>query len=250
MKSLCLSLALLLPAAIPQAVSADDDIAAALASPNRPQADIDRDATRKPAEVLEFFAIEPGMTILEVFSGGGYYTQILDAVVGDAGRVLSHNNTAYLDYVGAEYEARYAAGSLPNTEQILAELDELSFPPDSLDAVLLIQTWHDFLYGAEGWPDPDEGAFLDKLCTAMKPGSVLGVIDHAASPGDDPGATASSLHRVDPAVVRVAILGHCFETAGEIDVLANPADDHTGSATQAPMRGQTDRFIMKFVRKG
>ncbi len=250
MKQVCVCLVLLLSGAISQAFAVESDVAAALADPARQQADIERDSTRKPAEVLDFFGIGAGMTVLEVFSGGGYYTQILDAVVGDEGRLLSHNNMAYLDYVGAEYEARFDAGVLPNTEQILAELDELNFPPGSLDAVLLIQTWHDFLYEEDGWPDADEDAFLEKLCTAMKPGAVLGVVDHAGRPGDDPETTASDLHRVDPALVRLAILDHCFELAGEIDVLANPADDPGISATQGPMRGRTDRFVMKFVRKG
>ena len=71
---------------------ASEAIASAVASEARPAADVARDEGRKPDEVLAFFGIEPGMTVLEVFAGGGYYTQILDGVVGSEGRVLTHNN--------------------------------------------------------------------------------------------------------------------------------------------------------------
>lgn len=226
-------------------------IASALAHPARPAADRERDAGRKPGEVLEFFGIEPGMTVLEVFAGGGYYTQILDALVGESGRVLAHNNPAYLNFVGEQFEARFADGGLPRTERLIAEANEIELPADSLDAALLSLTWHDFLFGAEeyGWPDVDEEAFLDLLCAAMKPGAILGVVDHVAKPGGDPGAIAQTLHRVDPASVRTIIGASCFTLAAESDLLRNPADDHSTSATQGPLQGQTDRFVMRFVRE-
>ena len=67
----------------------------AVAAEGRTDADRERDAGRKPAEVLEFFAIEPGMSILDMFSGGGYYTELLSHVVGPEGRVVAHTNSAY-----------------------------------------------------------------------------------------------------------------------------------------------------------
>lgn len=59
----------------------------AVGDPSRPAADRERDALRKPAAVLEFFGIRPGMTVLEMYSGGGYYAEILSKVVGGEGRV-------------------------------------------------------------------------------------------------------------------------------------------------------------------
>jgi len=66
--------------------------AAALDNPSRPDADRERDADRRPAEVLEFFGIQSGATVLDMFSGGGYYTEMLAHVVGDNGHVVSHMN--------------------------------------------------------------------------------------------------------------------------------------------------------------
>ena len=65
-----------------------------LQNPARPETDRARDADRKPAEVLQFLGVMPGMTVLDMFSGGGYYTKILSSVVGDSGRVVAHSNEA------------------------------------------------------------------------------------------------------------------------------------------------------------
>ena len=61
----------------------------AVASESRPEADRARDAGRKPAEVLEFFGIAPGMTVLDMFTGGGYYAELIGTVVGDEGKVVA-----------------------------------------------------------------------------------------------------------------------------------------------------------------
>ena len=78
--------------------------AAALESPLRPDADRERDAGRRPADVLEFFGIKSGATVLDMFSGGGYYTEMLAHVVGDDGHVVSHMNQPMLNFSGDEFE--------------------------------------------------------------------------------------------------------------------------------------------------
>ena len=88
----------LAPIAGPAAQTADEPIAIALAHPERLAGDRTADPRRKPGIVLEFFGIEPGMTVLDLYSGGGYYTEILARVVGEEGRVVAHNNTPYLEY--------------------------------------------------------------------------------------------------------------------------------------------------------
>jgi predicted methyltransferase len=69
-------------------------VTAAVASPDRPEADRARDAARKPAEVLAFFGFAPGNKLLDLFAGGGYYTEILSHLVGPKGHVTAHNNKA------------------------------------------------------------------------------------------------------------------------------------------------------------
>lgn len=190
-------------------------IQAAVAHPRRPEADTQRDEARKPAEVLEFLSIAPGMTVLDVFAGGGYYTEILDALVGSDGKVISHNNQAYLGFIGPQLEQRFANGRLSNTEQLIAEANDVVLEPASLDAALMILAYHDFFYGSEqfNWPDVDESAFLNELCKAMKPGAILGVADHVAPAEGDIADHTFRLHRISPQKVLEDMTGACFDLA-------------------------------------
>ncbi|MCH8058987.1 MAG: hypothetical protein IIA11_00870 [Proteobacteria bacterium] len=99
--------------------------ASAVANPARSDADRARDAGRKPAEVLKFFGITPGMKVFDMFSGGGYYAEILTHVVGDTGLVIAHTNETSLGYVGDEFNARYGDDRLPIVEILMAENNEL-----------------------------------------------------------------------------------------------------------------------------
>jgi predicted methyltransferase len=226
-------------------------VKSAVANPNRPEADVQRDAARKPAEVLSFLGIKPDMTVLDVFAGGGYYTEILDTLVGEDGKVLLHNNDAYINFVGPQLETRLAEGRLKNTEQLVTEADELSLEEGSLDGAVMILAYHDFFFGNDdyGWKDVNETIFLDQLCSAMKPGAILGVADHIDTSGGDVTEVAFGLHRIDPEKVKSDMTSACFDLEAESDILRNQTDDHTASAVIPDMRGKTDRFLFKFVRR-
>lgn len=226
-------------------------IAAAVANPQRPAEDIEKDANRKPAKVLSFFDIKPGMTVLDLFSGGGYYTEMLNSVVGEDGHVIAHTNEAYIPFSGEIYQKRYVDGRLAHTETIIAEADDLVLEENSLDAALMVLTWHDFLYEdmENGWNAIDETLLMHKLCKAMKPGAVLGLIDHVANSGGDPTQVAKDLHRIDPQVVRDTFAKSCFKLKAEAGFLHNGTDDHTLVMYDKSIRGKTDRFVFKFVRK-
>jgi predicted methyltransferase len=232
-------------------LDASQAVTDALSSPERPAEDVARDANRKPDEVLSFFDIEPGMTVFDMFSGGGYYTEILDGIVGKNGRVIAHNNQAYLGYIGETFEKRHADGRLARTETVISEVDELEFETNSLDAALLVLTWHDFLFADpdNGWPAIDRSLLLDKLCTAMKPGAVLGLVDHAANPGGEAADIAKTLHRVDPQLVKSDFARSCFTLEAEAEFLQNADDDHTLSVFDPAIRGKTDRFVYRFIKE-
>lgn len=223
----------------------------AVTNPARPEADVQRDADRKPAEVLSFIGIEPGMAVLDVFAGAGYYTEILDALVGPDGKVLFHNNDAYLGFIGPKLEERLAGGRLSNTEKLIAEADELELEANSLDGAVMILAYHDFFFGNDqyGWKDADENVFLEDLCKAMKPGAVLGVADHIADSGGDVTDVAFTLHRVDPQRVMADMTGTCFDLVAESNLLRNTTDNHSIPAISPDLRGKTDRFLYKFVRR-
>lgn len=226
-------------------------IAAAVQNPRRPEADMLRDETRMPDKVLSFLNIQPGMNVLDVFAGGGYYTEILDSLVGEDGKVLSHNNQAFIEFVGPQLEQRFANGRLTNTEQIVAEANDIEIAEGSLDAALMILAYHDFFYSSEqySWPDIDESAFLETLCKAMKPGAILGVADHIAPAGGDTTDVAFNLHRISPDKVVEDMTASCFDLEAESKLLRNDSDDHNVPSVAPEMSGKTDRFLFKFVRR-
>jgi len=235
------------PAAEEVAVAATSIYADAVAHEARPEADRGRDAGRKPAEVLEFFGITPGMTVLDMFSGGGYYTEILSYAVGENGRVIAQSNEAYLQFVGDEFEERYLGGRLTNAQVLMAENNELELEADSLDAVMLVLSFHDLFYTApdNGWPAIDVPAFLAELHSGLRTGGIVGIIDHYAADGA-PSDTGGTTHRIDPAIVVAAMTDAGFELDGQSDLLRNPEDDYEKVVFDPELRGKTDRFLMRF----
>jgi predicted methyltransferase len=192
----------------------------AVAHPDRRSADHGRDAGRKPAEVLAFFGIEPGMTVLDLFSGGGYYSELLSIVVGPQGKVVAHSNAAYLGFVGDEFEERYADGRLANVDVLMAENNELELPGEEFDAVTLILSYHDIFY-------------------------VDAENDHFAEAGS-PRETGNSVHRIDPGIVISELEIAGFVLDGTSDVLRNMDDDYGKSVFDPELRGKTDRFVLLF----
>jgi len=225
------------------------DYGAVLTAPGRPAADREQDASRKPAESLAFFAVQPGMTALDLFAGAGYYSELLAAAVGPTGRVVAHNNKAYLSGVGEELTRRFADSRLPNVEQMAAEANELGLTPGRFDFVLLSAAYHDVYYvnEAQNWPKIDGPRLLAELFEGMRPGATLIVIDHAATPGS-PAETGGTLHRIDPAIVKTDFASAGFVLDGESDVLRNPADDFTKNVFDPAVRYKTDRFMLRFRR--
>lgn len=221
----------------------------AVGDPSRPAADRERDALRKPAAVLEFFGIRPGMTVLEMYSGGGYYAEILSKVVGGEGRVVAHNNQAYARHAADEVAARYADGRLPNVEMLMAENNELELPAAEFDAILMILAYHDiyFVSPKHGWPKIDGPKLLAELYAAAKPGAVLGIVDHYAEAGA-PRETGGTTHRIDPRIVITEVEAAGFELAGKSDVLRNMDDDYSRNVFEADLRGRTDRFVLRFTK--
>ncbi len=222
-------------------------VQAALANPARPAADQARDEARQSSAVLTFFRITPGMTVLDLWSGGGYYTELLSYVVGPSGRVVAHNNTPYLNFAKDDLAVRFAPGRLPNVERLLAENNQLALPAGRFDAVLMTNVYHDiyFVDDRAGWPRIDGPKLLAEIFRSLKPGGVLGVTDHAAVPGSPPG-TGGTLHRIDPELLKREISAAGFILEAESDVLVNPEDDRTKSAFDPSIKGRTNQVVLRF----
>jgi predicted methyltransferase len=222
---------------------------AAVANESRPETDRERDAGRKPAEVLAFFGIEPGMTVLDMFSGGGYYAEIISHLVGPEGQVIAQSNEAYLKFVGDEFEKRYLGGRLANAQVLMVENNELTLEPGSLDAIMLVLSFHDLYYISpeDGWPEIDVQELLAEFYSSLKPGGIVGIVDHAAAAGS-PSETGGTTHRIDPAIVIETMTAAGFTLDGKSDILSNPQDDYDKSVFNAEVRGKTDRFIHRFIK--
>ncbi len=233
------------PASAPSASTA---IEAALASPDRPQADLEQDATRKPREILGFLGVEPGMRVLDAMSAGGYYTELLARVVGVKGQVIAYNNPPYAKFAAKGIAERYAGDRLPNVRQVTAEVGDLELQPGSLDAVLFVMSYHDLYWKpADGsWAGTDPALLLAKLHAALKPGGVVVVQDHVANAGGDTAQLVDELHRIDPAIVKQDFARAGFEFDGESAVLAHPDDDHSKLVFEPGVRGKTDQFVFRF----
>jgi predicted methyltransferase len=243
--SLLLALALL--PAVSTSATTSQSIADALNREDRLEGDAEIDSRRKPAEVLAFFDIEPGMTVLEMFAGGGYYSEILSYVVGDEGTVYAHNNKPYIAYTKKELERRFTPGRLGNVKRLEAENNELELSGSQFDAALMVLAYHDVYHVDEesGWFRIDGPKMLAEIYGSMKPGAVLGIVDHVADAGS-PGETGQTLHRIDPQLLKKDIEAAGFVFDGEIDVLRNPDDDRSKPMYAEGIRGKTDRVVYRF----
>jgi len=231
-------------------VPAEPDVsiyAAAIDSATRPEEERASDAGRQPAAVLEFFGVQPGNVVLEMWAGGGYYTELLAHVVGENGKVVAHANTPLMNFAGEAHTKRHADSRLPNTEILVAENNELALEADSFDVATIILNYHDLYWSSEeyGWDQIDIPAFHAELFKGIRPGGILGIVDHQAASGS-PGETGTTLHRIDSAIVIAELTAAGFVLDGESDALRNAEDDHSKGVFDPEIRGKTDRYVLRF----
>jgi len=225
-----------------------DPIAAAIGSSERPADDRSQDAVRQPAAILAFFGVKPGWRVADIFSAGGYYTELLSRIVGPQGEVIAYNNPPYMKFAAKDVVARYAGNRLSNVRQITSEVDELTLAPGSLDGAIFVMSYHDMYWRpADGtWNKTDPKVMLSKLHAALKDDGVVVVQDHVATPGGDTAQIVEKVHRIDPAVVRRDFEAAGFKLDGESAALEHDADDHTKLVFDPVIRGKTDQFIYRF----
>ena len=255
---------------IPAADPVPAYIASVIADPSRPDTDRQRDADRKPAEVIAFAGIKPGDKVADFMPGGGYFTRIFCKLVGDAGHVYAivvprpatapaPTAPAVTEPAGGEACTNVTTSSLKMRLIPAPELHDDSDPgwvyeywssspaaenfvaPEPLDVIWTSENYHDLHNKAFGSPDMlkvDTG-----LLTALRPGGVLIVEDHAAARGSGARDTAS-LHRIAAEQVKREVLEAGFEFVGESKVLRHGNDPHTANAHD--MHDKTDRFLLKF----
>jgi len=218
-------------------------IAAAVADSSRPKEETDRDANRKPVEVLTFAGVKPGDKVADYIAGGGYFTHIFASVVGPKGHVYAQEPAEIEKFEAKEIAGlREWAKTHPNVSVGSGPaMAQLAFP-EKLDLFWISQNYHDL-------KDPflgpvDTAAFNKAVFAALKPGGTYIVLDHVAVAGDM--TAPDKVHRIDPAVVKKEVEAAGFKFEGESKLLANPNDPHTALVFDKSIRGHTDQFIYKF----
>lgn len=223
-------------------------IRAAIQSPDRLAGDAAEDTRRRAFEVLEALGAGEGNRILDAFSGGGYYSELLSRTVGPTGEVIAYNNPPYAAFASKRMAERHAGGRLPNVRQITAPIEDLTIADESLDAAMFIMAYHDLYWRpADGsWPSTDPALLLRKLYAALKHGGNVLIQDHVANAGGDPIDVVNRLHRIDPAIVRRDFAAAGFAEVSASNLFANAADDHTKLVFDPAIQGRTDQFLIIF----
>jgi len=229
------------------AVAKPADVAAAVAATsNRSEDNVKLDEGRKPAEVLSFLGLKTGMQAIDMFGGNRYWAEIMAPAVGPKGYVTVWEPTQFYNQEAADKFAAFQQKT-PNTHLIVTPFEALALPTNAYDFMMINLNYHDVYWESAkyGVVRMEPEAFLKTVYASMKPGGIVGVIDHVGNPGDTR-ETVEKFHRIDPAVVKADFEKAGFKLDGESDILRNPADDHSLLVFNPQIRGKTDRFIYKF----
>jgi predicted methyltransferase len=231
---------------------ADPALAAAVASPARKPTAVARDPARHPVEELAFFGLKPNQTVVELWPGGGYWTDILGPYLAPAGTyyvALPAPGDKEEDESVKRWRARVAeeGGRLGHIhETILGKGHADIAPAGSADLVLTFRNLHNWV----------EGGFAEEALAscfkALKPGGILGIEDHRGRNDipQDP-KVASGYLRQDYTIALVKKAG--FEFDGSSEVNANPKDTKDwvdGVWTLPPTLSQGEKDRARYVAIG
>ncbi len=240
----------------------------ALAGDHRDPKNAERDKYRHPKETLLFFGIRPDMTVVEVWPGGGWYTEILAPFLHHQGTYYAawfatswEKTPAYMNRVEKNFDLKTAArpdiyGKLIKT-YLLAPAYVDAAPKGSADMVLTFRNVHN--WAKAGNADAMFKVFYDVL----KPGGILGVTDHRAAPGTPFEQQITSGYMTEAYVIETAKKAG-FRLAGRSDVNSNAKDtkDHPEGVWTLPPTlrlgekdrekylaiGESDRMTLRFVK--
>lgn len=221
-----------------------------LSGSDRDIADRMRDDARKPVEVLTFLGLQEGMTALDVYAAGGYYTFILSRAVGADGTVYAQNSPRALRYdedrtdmtQGDALAGKIAKGNLANVVRIDRAIRDTGLPDESIDFILVSQILHDYYNGSPARAH----ALLRELYRLLQPDGIVGIIDHTGVEGND----NQRLHRMQKAQAIAAATRAGFVVEAESDLLANPTDNPRRSIFDPLLNRGTDQFLLRLRKPG
>jgi predicted methyltransferase len=259
-------LPVVLAAALAAPAQAQEGLAKLLSAPHRTERNVVRDPYRHPAETLAFFGVREDSVVVEILPGsGGYYMELLAPFLQSNGRYVAANRdeTAVSPYkedhqkLLERLKAEPALYGKVAVTKFNADRHEVA-PPGSADFVLTFRNLHNWIERSE------VEAALRAFHRALKPGGVLGVVDHRGRTDLSQEAQMKNGYvREDYAIALIEKAG--FRLAGRSEVNANPKDtkDYPAGVWSLPPTyrlkdedrskyaaiGESDRFTLKFVKR-
>ena len=210
------------------------DYASVLAHPERPAAERELDAARKPVEVLAFYGVKKSDKVADIWAGRGYYTAILSQIVGSEGWVYTVNPTTR-----QEINDRWKKTEYANVRIADGPLAKIALPQDaSLDFVIIHLNYHDVAID-------DRGPMNRRILASLKRGGIYAVVDHSAKDGSGNEAN-KTLHRIDKLQVIKEVTGAGFTLAKEGAMLRKPEDTRDFNVNKE--RNKDDRFVLAFQK--
>jgi predicted methyltransferase len=220
-------------------------LSASLRGTDREISDRMRDAARKPVEVMQFLQLEQGMTALDVYAAGGYYTFVLSRAVGDNGVVFAQNSPTASRYdedrtdmtQGEALDGKIANGRLTNVVKIDKTIRENGLADAAVDFILVSQILHDY-YNRSPRAAHE---LLTELHRILKPGGIVGIIDHTGTAEND----NNRLHRMLKSQAVEAATAAGFIVEAESDLLSNSRDNPRRSIFDPALNRGTDQFLLR-----
>jgi len=224
------------------------DYSAAVNDIARPEADRQRDAARKPGELLAFAQIDKGEKVGDYIMGGGYVTRLLAIAVGIDGKVYAFQPTEFIAFRPA-YATEQDEAVAPYPDRVFAVRSPVAAPafPEPLNTIITVQNLHDLFIGA--MPAGTAEKAIKALFAALKPGGTLVVIDHSAPDGSGT-STTDATHRIDKQAAIDALTAAGFVLEEESELYAAPDDPRTANVFDPSIRGKTDQFALRLRKPG
>jgi predicted methyltransferase len=204
----------------------------------------------KQSELIQFARVNAGSTVIDVYPGSGDWTRLFSDIVGPEGRIYSFVPAEVAHFKNDPVGLMRALSKEPgreNVEAVSADLVALMEVTQPADVVWLHLFYHDLHTALIKDKGATADAFNRAVYERLKPGGRYIIVDHAAAAGSGTSDT-QSLHRIDAASVRKEVEAAGFVLDAESTILANKADPHAVKVFDPSIKGETDRFVYRFVK--
>ena len=201
-------------------------------------------------DLIQFASVIAGSTVIDVYPGEGDWTRLFSDTVGSDGRVYSFVPAEVAHFKNDPVGRMRTLAKEPGRENVevvssdLVSILQATRPADVLWLHLFYHDLHTALIQAKG---ATAAQFNRAVYDLLKPGGAYVIIDHAAAAGTGTN-DAQALHRIEPASVREEVEAAGFVLDAESTMLANKDDPHTIKVFDPEIKGETDRFIYRFVK--